>query len=96
MTGKNFFEFEKNGEIFSLTLKANCHGFRRGDVLTCRKTAGPMSDKAIAVLERDDIGRWPMPYGDIGAEVAAGAVLIGQALCLSRDLDREGGQLGHE
>jgi hypothetical protein len=31
MTGKQFFKLEARGETFTLTLKANCHGFRRGD-----------------------------------------------------------------
>ena len=90
MIGKDFFELEGKGEIFSLTLKASCHSFRRGDVLTCRQTAGPMPGKAIAILERADIGRWPMVFADCGPELAAGARVVGQALCLSRDLDRCG------
>lgn len=88
MIGKEFFELEKKGEIFSLTLKAGCHGFKRGDVLTCRKTSKPIPGK-IAILERDDCGRWPMLYDEAGPEIKAGAKLIGQALCFSRDLDGE-------
>lgn len=86
MKGKQFFELEKNGEIFSLTLKAACHGFRLGDVLTCRKADKPLPAGAIAVLERSDCGRWPMPFDEAGPELAAGAKLFGQALALHRDL----------
>jgi len=87
MDGKDFFELEGRGETFVLTLKAYVNGFKRGDVLVCRQTSGPIPGK-IAILERDDCGRWPMLYDEAGPELANGARLIGQALCLSRDLDR--------
>lgn len=87
MKEKEFFELENNDKTFVLTLQANCHGFKRGDMLVYRKTSEPLPGSAIAILERDDCGRWPMKFDKAGPELAAGARLIGQALCLSRDLD---------
>jgi len=81
-------ELEKNSKTFVITLKTNIHGFKRGDILTCRKTSKPIPGK-IAILERDDCGKWPMPYDEAGPEIKAGARLVGQALCLCRDLDGE-------
>ena len=89
MTGKNFFKLESTGETFVVTLKANCHGFRRGDVLACRTISGPLPATATVILERFDCGRWPMTYGETGPELAKGAILVGPALGLKRDLDRE-------
>jgi hypothetical protein len=43
----------------------------------------------IAILERDDCESWSMLYDLTSPELANGAMFIGQALCLSRDLDRE-------
>jgi hypothetical protein len=76
------------GKTFSLILKTNIHGFKRGDVLTCRKTSKPIPGK-IAILKSDDCGRWPLLYDEAGPEIKAGAKLIGQALYMSRDLDGE-------
>ena len=70
---------------FTLTLKSNVHGFKRGDVLTCRKTSEDLSGK-IVILESDICGRWPMLYDEAGPELANGARLIGQAISLSRSL----------
>ena len=88
MKGKEFFELEKNGKTFVLTLQADVNGFKRNDILICRKDSEPLLGSAIAILERDDCGRWPIRYDLAEAEIAAGAKLIGQALSMSRDLDR--------
>ena len=86
MKGKGFFQLENKGEIFVVELKAGCNGFRRGDMLTCRFTT-ESKPGLVGILERDDCGRWPIPYDESGPEIAAGARLVGQAICLSRDLD---------
>lgn len=89
MKPNEFFQREILDDIFAMTvMTTNVLGFKRGDILTCRKTSKPIPGK-IAILERDDCGRWPMLYDEAGPEIKAGARLIGQALCLSRDLDRE-------
>lgn len=89
MIGKEFFKLEAKDNTFVLELKANCHGFRRGDMLVCRKTSKPLPATAIAILGRHDCGMWPMVYSEAAPELAAGAALVGQALSVSRDLDRE-------
>lgn len=75
-------------KTFTMILKANIHGFKRGDVLTCWKTSEALPGK-IAILESDICGRWPMLYDEAGPELANGARLIGQAISFSRDLDDE-------
>lgn len=51
-------------------MKASCNGLKRGHVLICRQSAGPMQ------------------FDQAGTKIEAGTRIVGQALCLSRDLDR--------
>ena len=88
MKGKKFFNLEAKGEIFVVTLQTHVHGFQRGDLLICRKVNKPLPGM-IVILERYNCGRWPMRFDEAGPELDAGARVIGQALSLSRDLDRE-------
>lgn len=86
MKGKEFFKLESEDRTFVVELRANCNGFKRHDCLVCRKTV-EVPPGMIAIVERDDCGRWPMKIDEAGPELAAGARVIGQALALSRDLD---------
>jgi hypothetical protein len=71
--------------IFSLTLSENHFGmFKRGDVLSCT-TDRPVPG-SIAILERPDIGRWPIPFDKAGQEIDAGARVVGMALSMKRQL----------
>lgn len=74
---------------FSMTLTKNYIGtFKRGDVLTC-STDRPVPG-SIAILERPDIGRFPVPFDEAGPEIDAGARVVGTALSLHRNLIKRG------
>ena len=75
-------------KTFTLTLKSNVHGFKRGDTLICRETSDALPGK-LAILENNICGKWPIPFDDAGPEIENGAVLVGYAVSLSRDLDGE-------
>ena len=75
-------------DIFAVTIPFQAFGFREGDTFICSRTKTP-GPNSIVILLSDGCPPWPMVCSGIQAEIRAGAVIMGTAILLTRDLTLE-------